>query len=302
MEMSSQEYLFKHIKKRSKWFSILDVNLHNEPDLLQYPIQIYRNMRKVFVSFPTRRYQNVVAFYLHFHVTKDDKERIIYPTGNTAFSFHCNWHKPEAFFIGTPTFPRETEWVSEGDYFVPLLWPGIGYAFCPVPQTELADTYVPLNDVITGEVERTTERITLAKNYEERVRLFEHLIEERITFLGGILDRLSSLVKILYRNPNDLRCEELSRHVFYSDRHIRRLFLQYIGLTPKRYARLVRHQKILRALSLNPYQDMACMAVEQGYCDQAHFIKEFKRFQGCTPTQFIRDSVQSIALSCLSGF
>jgi AraC-like DNA-binding protein len=33
---------------------------------------------------------------------------------------------------------------------------------------------------------------------------------------------------------------------------------------------------------------MAGLAVDLGYFDQSHFIKEFKRFQGFTPAEFIR--------------
>jgi AraC-like DNA-binding protein len=33
---------------------------------------------------------------------------------------------------------------------------------------------------------------------------------------------------------------------------------------------------------------MAGLATGQGYFDQSHFIKEFKRFQGVAPAEFIR--------------
>jgi AraC-like DNA-binding protein len=38
---------------------------------------------------------------------------------------------------------------------------------------------------------------------------------------------------------------------------------------------------------MDPSVNLSDLAVEMGYSDQSHFIKEFKRFQKMTPVEFL---------------
>ena len=70
-----------------------------------------------------------------------------------------------------------------------------------------------------------------------------------------------------------------------SERHLRRIFQQYIGETPKTFARIVRFQKLLQTSCSAKSLPVERRYHDFGYYDQAHFIKEFKRFYGSTPGQ-----------------
>ena len=61
-----------------------------------------------------------------------------------------------------------------------------------------------------------------------------------------------------------------------------RVFCHHVGMMPKEYARIVRFQKTLLMMQsgVTGYADIAFAA---GYSDQSHFIREFKKFAGCTP-------------------
>ena len=74
----------------------------------------------------------------------------------------------------------------------------------------------------------------------------------------------------------------------FTIRHIRRLCIKYFGIPPNLISRIIRNPKTLRFLNVLPAVRMADLAAEQGYFDQFDFIKEFKRFQGVTPIEFIR--------------
>jgi AraC-like DNA-binding protein len=168
----------------------------------------------------------------------------------------------------------------------------MGNAFFPIPPSELVNRSIPLDEILPRESERIKERLLFSKTFQERIYVFEKLLEVRTALLERIPDRFLSLIEAIHHNSGYFRNEKLARCICYSDRNIRRLFLKYIGVSPKLYASVVRHQKTLRALNLNPHQDLAGLAFEQGYYDQSHFIKEFKRFQGSTPVQFISKSIR----------
>ena len=114
-----------------------------------------------------------------------------------------------------------------------------------------------------------------------------------MSLLQEVPNNLLSIVAAICRNAGSLTREELEGHSYYSERHVRRLFEKYVGITPILLKSIMRHQKTLRALNRQLTQDMAGLAFEQGYYDQSHLIKEFKRFQGSTPTQFVTEHIRT---------
>lgn len=67
-----------------------------------------------------------------------------------------------------------------------------------------------------------------------------------------------------------------------------RYCLKYFGMTRKKISSVIRFQKSIKDILRNG------RIVPEGYCDQPHFIHEFKRFSGLTPGDFI-DFAENIA-------
>ena len=58
-----------------------------------------------------------------------------------------------------------------------------------------------------------------------------------------------------------------------------------MGLPPKLLARIVRFDRLLRQLRTGAAMSWADLALECGYYDQAHLVREVRRFTGVTPTE-----------------
>lgn len=73
-------------------------------------------------------------------------------------------------------------------------------------------------------------------------------------------------------------------------RNYRRRFLELTGISPKKYILITRLKGILSALEHDePLKiDWNDIIYNGGYFDQMHFIKEFKRFCGETPTAYLK--------------
>lgn len=67
-----------------------------------------------------------------------------------------------------------------------------------------------------------------------------------------------------------------------------RRFRRTVGLTPKRFARVRRLQRVLRAAGGGPPTDVdwSVVAADHGYADQSHLIHNFREFTGTTPGAF----------------
>jgi AraC-like DNA-binding protein len=87
---------------------------------------------------------------------------------------------------------------------------------------------------------------------------------------------------------------QLVREVEWSHRHLISRFRQQVGLAPRTAARLVRFDRVWRRLDQPQPPAWADLAREAGYADQAHLVREFHRFTGTTPTEFLARRVNSV--------
>jgi AraC-like DNA-binding protein len=74
----------------------------------------------------------------------------------------------------------------------------------------------------------------------------------------------------------------------YSHRGLVAIFRRAVGLTPKRYCRVLRFQRVLRRIAADREAAWADIALAAGYSDQPHFAREFREFTGVTPEAYRR--------------
>lgn len=100
-------------------------------------------------------------------------------------------------------------------------------------------------------------------------------------------DRLvAHAVEAMLQDPTTTEIEPLRRTSGLGPTRFIARFEQQVGLTPKRYGRVLRFHALLSRIALAPPRDWALTAVDAGYADQSHLIHEFKRIAGMTPTAY----------------
>jgi len=81
---------------------------------------------------------------------------------------------------------------------------------------------------------------------------------------------------------------ELERKTGYSGRWLYEKFIEKVGLSPKGFSSVVRFMKFYENRAKNPGADFFNENIYDYFYDQAHFIKEFKRFTGLPPIKFVK--------------
>jgi len=71
-----------------------------------------------------------------------------------------------------------------------------------------------------------------------------------------------------------------------SPRQMERLFKRWLGISPKRYQRVLRVQNTVDNLKKNPHLPLVELALQQGFSDQAHMTREFKQIAKITPKRY----------------
>jgi AraC-like DNA-binding protein len=81
---------------------------------------------------------------------------------------------------------------------------------------------------------------------------------------------------------------ELVRATGYSHRWLTERFRAEVGLAPKAFARVVRFENAFERLGRLDRVRWAEFALDCGYYDQAHLVRDFREMAGATPTEVFR--------------
>ena len=66
------------------------------------------------------------------------------------------------------------------------------------------------------------------------------------------------------------------------------IFEKHVGVAPKTFARIMRFQKAVREIGHSGDIDWLSVGHDCGFYDQSHLSGEFRRFTGCTPSEYLR--------------
>ncbi|TGL21747.1 AraC family transcriptional regulator [Leptospira yanagawae] len=127
--------------------------------------------------------------------------------------------------------------------------------------------------------------------------IFRFLLNESINFTPDIT--LQTCMETILNSNGNCEIKRIVSSIGMSERTLQRKFQQYVGLTPKQFATIIRFQTSLQELKDEQNTKLTEIAYDNGYFDQSHFIRQFKSFTKEKPFQF-REKKES--MSGLSNF
>lgn len=154
----------------------------------------------------------------------------------------------------------------------------------------LAGRDVGLEDLLGSNARRLRERLLHTPSPSARLALLERWLAARLASVGRRVEvnpLVSHAVATLARAPAQVRISELARASQTSLRRFGALFREQVGLTPKRFARAVRFRAVIASVHRQERVDWAALAVDCGFHDQPHLIREFRDFAGLTPAAYL---------------
>ena len=102
---------------------------------------------------------------------------------------------------------------------------------------------------------------------------------------------IQSSLNFIIKNRGTITIKQLVKHTGYTERHIERVFSESIGISPKKFGNIVKLHSFLKLLKDKSVQNnITAFCYEAGYFDQSHLIKEFRKYTGITPTQYLNDT------------
>jgi AraC-like DNA-binding protein len=162
-------------------------------------------------------------------------------------------------------------------------------AFLRVPQGDLAGLTIGVDD-LSPPLAQALDRARDAGSSPADVATAVQQVLVSTMDPGRLDRRIAWATAMIQRRQGRLSVDRLASGAGLSRRHLERLFEDRVGLSPKRLARIARFQRALACLESSDTGAARGLttAATCGYADQAHFIRDFRRWVGRPPGDYAR--------------
>lgn len=98
-------------------------------------------------------------------------------------------------------------------------------------------------------------------------------------------DNIMNAVYKLLKSKGTASISKLAEYTTVSQRQLERLFLEYIGISPKNLSRLIRYQYLWQDILNSSNINVQDAVFKYGYTDQSHLLNDFKKHHTMTPKE-----------------
>ena len=198
-----------------------------------------------------------------------------------------------AWFIG-PTTGLSTRTLSgQGWAFGIMLQPAAGALLLGASVSEVTDVAIDL-DQLTGLdggilTERVRSAVGDAPSEPARQAAAAAAVEDALAAAPPVDEEgllVNAVVDYVEDNSHVQRVGQMCEKFAVSERRLQRLTARRVGLSPKWLIQRRRLHEAAAVLKTGKRPDLARVAAELGYCDQAHFGRDFRAVTGLTPGEY----------------
>ncbi|HBG0707138.1 AraC family transcriptional regulator [Clostridioides difficile] len=209
----------------------------------------------------------------------------IIPHGSVTLVFFYDATGLHSLLFGPTTKPKTVGNIANRCDVILIIefQPAGFFPLIGIQQSELIDKVVPFSII------NTSLDLEIKKIFNESLSIDKLILKLEELLISNIKIEYSYefilAIQLIIQNSGNISSQEISKKVFYSSRHLNRLFNQYLGLSMKSFSRLVRINKSIKLLNNNKISLMS-ICNELGFYDIPHFIKDFKIVCGITPQKY----------------
>ena len=125
---------------------------------------------------------------------------------------------------------------------------------------------------------RTAQRIELISAY-----ILDLVKKSAVNPDNAVKMAVSTLVNL----KGNISIRQLRQQLYITERTFERRFKKEIGVTPKQFAKIVQFSFSLNQIKERDYTNLTTIAYQNGFADQSHFIRTFRKYTGSTPSEML---------------
>ena len=209
---------------------------------------------KSFVCLPTPALIPYVSHYCYAnYTTKKHKEQGSFPYGGTVISislkdetyhFELNnvIHNQKSNLAGILETATYIEHLKNHNFFLIFFTPLGIFKLLGIPQSELANTFVDLENIIKDSLQ-LRELLAFAKSKDQIISIVNSYLLKKIN-RAQYPDLYDYAIKKMFESCGTIRINTLCDHLNVSQRSFERHFKHIVGIVPKSYNRVLRLQQV----------------------------------------------------------
>jgi len=150
------------------------------------------------------------------------------------------------------------------------------------------DRVVPLPDVFGAAARRLNTRALAHADHHAAFAVVEQFLRTLAPQPTAELAQATAIAARIASDRDLRQAEQVAALFDIGLRRLQRLFGDYVGVSPKWLIRRYRLHEAAERLAHAVRVDWAQAALDLGYADQAHFVRDFKRLIGKPPAEYFR--------------
>lgn len=236
--------------------------------------------------------QDLAFFIEHYWIVRWDlrgqppylAENLPHPT------VHLVFEQKKSRIVGVTSGKFSHLLEGKGGVFGIKFRPGAFYPFVRFPISSITDREIRLWDMFGVESEVLEEVILSQEDDREMIKLAEAFLRERLPEQDANVGLINQIVDCIIADRRIVKVDDVTRRFPIGKRTLQRLFSQYVGVSPKWVIKRYRLHEAAEQLASGNVPDWPKIALELGYFDQAHFIKDFRAIVGTTPAEYVKQT------------
>lgn len=160
-----------------------------------------------------------------------------------------------------------------------------------VDAAEVADCITPLADIMGAPALQLRQRLLETPLLEAKFALVETWLQSRLMPKRAPNVLLAWALSRIEATSGQVAIDALAREAGVSRKHLAGLFRTQVGLGAKSLAQVHRFRSAVAMLAGRDRVPWADLAAHCGYYDQSHLVRDFRRFSGMAPGEFVRHAM-----------
>ncbi len=255
---------------------------------------------------PALELSGFIKHYLFLETKTDTTKNLrLFSDGNTGlvFSFKNKMIKefsllnipaylPDSFVYGQINFYRDLYCNGETSLMIVVFHSYGLHALLGISSSKLIDGIVDTEDLFGSAATSLFDQLVSQAKPHEKITILEDFFRSVLQKRPLLLQAsVTASIQFILKNKGITSVKQLTDFTGFNERKLERVFTEYLGISPKKFSNIVKLHIFLKYLKTKfETSSLNTIGYEAGYYDQPHLIREFKKYTGLTPSQYLNQA------------
>ncbi len=246
------------------------------------------NVQSLEISQTSPRFQSSIAYVYKVKTLADSSKKAVLPgipDGCIDLFFNLDGDYQDCLLVPSPKKRKLIPFNSDSTYLGIRLFPLQSLFSFQVSLKEInSEEALPLFSVAPYLLP-FYENLLQAFTLKEQIQQLESFLATSPMENFSCSTIVTSCMKKIIRHHGNLHVKDLEQFTGYSERYLRMLFQNDLGIAPKTFLQLINFQYIVNDIVKGDFH-IENHLNESLYYDTSHFYKTFKKFTSMTPMEY----------------